>query len=550
MSDHNINVSFSADAVNSQAYGEGGSYNQHLNNILTQLLEAINKLNVNINNIKSKEPKKPTESYDPSKAIATSIGTAVAGVLTATLKRLLDTQANAIFARASSSGQFMASAIKGGANENFGTYASSLFQYEKVRQQQNVSSRVSAVLGIGGALIGGAAGAVLGSALPGIGTAAVGAKGAAAGAALGTAAGAYLAPKLGENILSVEERSKIEKELAVKGALAERDAMASVSQWKTGFSRFGLQKTNSEIVSGNFTDNGKPINVPLSREFQNQYGKSQNFDAIQNQIAPYLQTNPLDKMNTGDLDKVAQDFLKAGFAVEEFSKLTILGTRQQAMIGGNLNKFAEDVKAVRSKFGDVFNTEDIERSLNLRAMGYGKERADELTFQAKYNPQSMSAIDQFASSTVKDWYMNKAIGDQLGIDVNKSLAGGAIVETRAGSANRLRRQLADRKTGEAPPQLELMLAEMFVGDHKLLGGLLQPKVKALESAVNETTTLSPAQNQATTEIMDVLKNGFANVKDMTVTAQNVIVQQAGAGMIGNYVPPANVNRNNSPARMQ
>ncbi len=553
MTDHNININF----PDMQGGGRGGSYQQNnqqnnnfyqqnsqrnasfnqynfngassqfMNQVLTNLNNAINRLNTTIGNMNTGGGGNQPPNRVPSGStgdiwdkVGKTIGLSIASVVGMTLKRFLDIEATSIMARATSSGQFMASAIKGNANESFGGYVNSLFQTEKAKQQ----AQTSAIAGIGG----GAVGAILGAvATPFTAGLVNPVTGAGAGAFLGNAFGNYI---------SAEDRAKIERKQQIQGALAERAAMASISEWKTGFSRFGLARTNREIVPAGLTDNGRAINVPLSQSFENQYGKSQNFNAILNGIVPNLQTQPLDMQKTGDLNKVSQNFLKAGFAVSDFAKLTMQSTQYQAVTGKNIQQFSEDVKEARSKFGDTFDVSSMQTSLNLMTLGYTKSQAQNLAFQSQYNPSSISSVDQFMSQSVGDFYKNKAIGGLIGLDINKSLSTGHAVETRKGAIEKLRSQLATYAQGETAPSNELMYF-MQTGDNKRLASLLQNQVTPISGAINEATSQSPAQDRATSEIMDVLRNGLSNVQNMNVNAANVIINNKGGGTGLGLTPP-------------
>lgn len=510
MADHNINIAFAGGADSTP----GGSSSQYLSDILQKLTTAINKLSDAAGKANTTNPTSESKS-DQSQPnptiwdnIGKTIGVSIASTVALTLKRFLDVEASAIMGKATASGQFMASAIKGNANTSFGSYVSGLYQTDKAKSQALAELPYQAA----GGLLGSAVGSVLGP--------------------IGAIGGGYVGTGIGD-FFSANKKAEIEKQLQVKSAMAERDAMASVSQWKTGFSRFGIGKTNTEIVPGSLTDSGKAISVPLASEFQKMYGNdktgnpNQNFNAIQNNIAPYLQTNPLDKKGTGDLNSVAQNFLKAGFAAQDFAKLTIQSTQYQAQSGNNIQKFSEEVKAARAKFGDVFDINAMQTSLNLMSAGYGKDQAQKIAFQSQTNPGMMGSVNQFMTQGIGDWYKNKAIGNMVGFDINKSLAAGHITGANKGVEAELRKENKAYIGGTDP--LSLPLFKLLLGSGTMnsmqLGSLLQPMVKPLAHALNEPETASPAQDQAVKDISDVLKNGLSNVNTMNVTATNVVINQ-------------------------
>ncbi len=527
MSDHNININFpssgSGQTGNYQQNNQqnnyqfnmgGGSSTQYLNQVLQSLNSTINNLNKNINTIINKIPKESKEKKDVWDSVGKTIGTSIASVVGLTLKRFLDIESNAIMSRAVSSGQFMAATIKGNANDAFGGYVNSLFQTEKARQQANTSNIAEGAFGAigaaGGAIAGGFAAPVTGGIVNPL--------------SLGLAG--YMGGKSFGNFVSADERARQEKMLQVKGALAERSAMASVSEWKTGFSRFGLSRTGRDIVPAGYTDDNKAINVPLSQQFENKYGKSQNYNAIQNNITPYLQSSPLDSQKTGDLAKVSQNFLKAGFAVQDFSKLTMQSSQYQAITGKNIQQFSEYVKDARSKFGDAFDVTTNQTALNLMTLGYSKNQAQNVAFQSQYNSGMNSNVSKFNNLGIQDYYKNKAVGDALGIDINQSLKSGSFVGDEF-AKKELRKELDKfTDTKEYGNTMAILNAGLGLSPQDI-SSLLQDKVSTLNKPVNEQSGVSPAQDRGATEIIDILRNGLSNVQNMNVNAKSVVIMNSG-----------------------
>jgi hypothetical protein len=564
MADHKIDIQFSGSG---SGMGTGGTDSslQFLASILTKLNTTLDKLTTasnkglpggstsqppkfspyDINN----QPFKPTTNdfskavndfnkdlentfKDLGKKVGSTLTTSVMAAVGVTAYRLISNETNAIMGRAQTTGQFGAASIQGNANQQFGNYIGNLFDIEKNRQIQRNTALAEGGGGLAGSVLGTMAGtgaAILsgGRLLGGISGSA--ASGGAAGAALG-----------GYGI--AHTNAQIEQQMAIRSALAQRDAMASVNEWKTGFSRFGLSRTNHQIAGSDITG-GAPIPASLSDAFQQKYGQSQNYNAILNNITPYLQSSPLDNKQTGDLNKTSQNFLKAGFAAQDFARLTIQASQYQALTGKNIQGFSEDIKQARSKFGDVFDSSASQNQINLMAMGYNKNQAQNMAFQAQYNPSILGSANQFMSQSIPDWYKNQAIGKTVGFDINKSLQTGHIAGASKGTEKELNRELQALQNGADPlslPKLTLLMGSGVMNPSKL-AELTRKQIEPLSNTVNEKNSLSPAQSMGQ-DIVNTIQNGLTNVNTMNVTAQNI-------NITGNINTSHNTQRNEGGAVM-
>jgi hypothetical protein len=512
---------------------------QKLNSTLDKLANAASKSSNAPSNIKSpyEMVQKPFEqiSKDFEKAVndynnsvskklelignrmGSSLMTGALAGATVLATRYAGAETTAIIARATSRGSFAAAGIQGGANQEFGNYVGSYFDIEKNRRQNEHSANYEAA---GAAVAAGIATFITKSPAAGAAAASITGRLIAKGAATlgGYEAGKYFAA--GGNALT-------EEQMLQQRALATSQANASVSQWRTGFSRFGLKMSQQEIASSQITG-GAAISVPLAQEFENRYRGSQNYNAILNGIVPNLNTNPLDRGKTGDLNNVAQNFLKAGFAVGEFGKLTLQSAQYTAISGKNIEQFSEEIKQARKRFGEGFDSGTLQNTLNLMAIGYDKNQAANLAYQSQFNPGIAGNVGRYANQGYSDFYRNQALSGMLGLNVNETLRTGSFVGSKA-SREKYTKEIQDYfQHGKLGAQLGLALATGTFTPASLQSTLQgKAAVNTLGGKAGLDSSLSPGQ-EAAQGVIGAITDGLKNVQNMSVTAQ--IVNIAGQGL--------------------
>ncbi len=522
---------------------EGGSSNDFLIGVLNKLNAAIDRLSAkstrqddSFNTDRSRNPFKQTAqdfkraadeySYAAEKAMkdlgskmGSTIGGAIGAAIGVTVLRHFNNEANATMARASASGNFIASAIGGNANQAFGGYASSMFDIERQLRIANTNANAEGVGGGVGAVGGAALGAAIGMVLGGPPGALVGiSQGALAGAAAGGGFGKYMAAE--------KSNQYTEQIMLAAGALAKRNANASVSQWETGFSRFGNGMTDTEIVPGAITG-GSSIRAPLQTEFMNKYGKSQNFKAIQENIVPYLTTNPLDT-KAGDLDRLAQQFTKAGFSVGQFSQLTMQAAQSSAISGKEINSFGDDIIQARTKFGYGYGADTNQTALNLMTAGFDKEKAQSLAYQAQFNPGISGNVSKLSHSSYGEFYRLKALSPILGYDVPGSLSAGHMIGATDATKAQYKKDLANLQSGKS---LSVLLG-LNNSNGIDIASLIQNKVAEGKGLTAEELKKGPGngpgQNAAYT--VGTVEGLLAKVGTMNVTATMVTLINTGPSM--------------------
>lgn len=557
MSDHNININFGGD--NPQQGGNYGFLSDVLNKLnanLAKLENAIQKLNTssqkteNINTkstleqrtqaqkelIELRAQKKLQEQdkkYQQEKqrdeerhnrrlqlekrreeqriAISRrSFGLGALGGIGYTALQYLANQNSATMSKAGATGSFLGANIQGTGANNYGNYVGSLYNIEKNRQiaRNNILAQGA------GSLAFGTAGFFMSGFNPVV-----------------AGASAYAGNELGKSLMT-PSNAGIEQRIAIQRAISERMANASIAQNRTGFSRFGLSTSLYDIVPRDFTGDGKGIQARLSSEFENMYGMrnglpNTNYNAIMG-ITPYLQSSPTDKGKTGDLNKVIDNFTKAGFAVQDFTKLAVQGSLYQSLTGKNLQSFSNSIYQARVKFGETFGLDTAQTSLNLMSLGYNENNARNIAFQSQYNSGMMSNVERFQHQGVGDWYRNKIIGDMYGIDINKSLQTG----TFQGSASGRKQLMSARNSlmnGGQPLNnpIYTMLNASGVGDLGFISSLLQSPVKTLANPDYTPSKNSPERQTYENNLKGMIESGIINTDQMTVNASVVNVNSDG-----------------------
>jgi hypothetical protein len=548
MADSTINIKFDTGAGSDN--GSQSSSNQYLisvldklNNTLSRLSNMTNAKDINTNpsnnvgaigsindlndakrRYQADYERMNTEFRNMGNKIGSLIGTSIMTGIAATTIRAANNYASSTIGRATAQGSFAASAIAGNANQNIGNYVSSLYDTERIRRVTQRNLEYEGGFGTGGALAGILAGAGAGAAVGSIGGPIGGLVGALGGAVTGAVKGGAFGGSMGYAAGAAgaaQGNAEITQKMLLQSAIASRNASASISQWQTGFSRFGLKTGNETIVPSDVT-HGSSISVPLATDFQKRYGGSQNYNNILNGIVPNLNTNPMDRSKTGDLNTVAQNLLKAGFAAGDFAKITQQSAQYTAITGRNIQQYSEDIKIARAKFGESFDSGSLQTMLNLMSIGYSKNQAQNIAYQSQFNPGMAGNVTRFANIGFSEFYKNKAIGEMLGIDINRSLAGGAFIGKES-TKNKINKELNNLQNGgEYGPTLMLLNQAGFTPAS--LRSLLQNKAAVNESYSSQglNSDMSPGQKIGQ-QIIDAINDGLKNVQNMNVTATNVTV---------------------------
>jgi hypothetical protein len=568
MSDHKIQIQFVGGDDNiSDMSGNNNASFQYLADILSKLNSSIDKLNLNFDNkagnaVNSESNKEPKYSRNPEfdrnpndfpndeqvqvfqdwlnkqqqsfNQIFSSIGASTGKLIGATLltgltvtaTRYMNNEANAIMGRATSQGGFIQEAIKGNANQSFNGYIANLYSVNKEQQISNNLAKSQGIWGtvggIGGGILGGLTGGIAGFTVGNLPGLAVGTyEGAKYGSRYGKYGGALLGGGYG-TLSAAEKNQKIEVETALKSAISERMASASVSEWSTGFSRFGLNKSNYELASSKITG-GSAINAPLSAQFEKKYGSDLNYNSILNNIVPYMGSNPLNE----NLSAVAQNFTKAGFAVDSFAKLTTQATQYQIVTGKSLESFSEDIKDARNKFGYGYSEQTNQTALNLMTIGYSKDLSRELAYNSQYNPHISSAVSEYANEDISQFARNEALKQAMGIDWNTTLRTGKL-SGKADKINELVQHAQSFMSGDTKDinsyGLDLAVAGKFGFSPEKIIALNRERAQVFKNPSNDG--LDASENVAQklgVDIITSLQQGLKDISSLQVSAQHVTV---------------------------
>lgn len=484
----------------------GGSQSNYLNSVLKQLQTSIDKLNVTLNTLAlnpgtkpvDPTPNSPDEQKKKNDVVSSMLKAGAIGTIVSTAFRWMNANSNALMSQATARGNFASAGILGGANQNFAGYVGSFWDIERQRR----IAKANAVGQGAGTLVGGALGS-----LGGVGGAVAGG---AAGASIGSYATAFLSNANTEQGL-----------LAVKGYY-ERAAMASNSEYREGFSRFGMGSNPFSLG----TNGVSSIDAHLSNAFENKYGQlngNENpyYNDIQN-IVPYLQSSPLDQ-KTGDLNQFIQNLQKAGIATSEYTKVTTQGIQYQALTGRQQIDIANVLYNARKKYGDAFGVTEMQTSLNLMSQGYSQSQAQNIAYQSISNPGVLSSSQQYMNQSVPDYYRNKALSKTLGFDINKSLMMGHMVGADSQTISEYKKELEAVRNGGEPGRL-LTIANAAGGlPSGRISELMQPLAATLANPGDSRGGLTDAQNEAIKDVTQGIKDALNNVGDIFMTATNVTI---------------------------
>lgn len=573
MSDHNINVNFNDSKDNNGANSGiikdafyrntasianlnkgieklGGVFNdvgkqllkndakstKNLSDFLNKIDNSLKQINQNLNKNLTDKPIREKKAKDEefNKSIYSTMGTVLATAFGVTAMRLINNVANQSLNQAKIIGGFLSSGIRGQADQTFSQYVGNIYSNQKNYQQAFNKITAQGIGGGLGGLLGVVSGGLIGKTPSGAST------GAKIGGAIGGVAGDYFASM---------KNAPIEQKMAIIGAIKQREAEASLLQYRAGFSRFGLPMSNVQLAPKEFTG-GKSITTPLSLDFERNYGYTKsgmpnpNYNAILS-LVPYLKTNPLDKTQTGDLNQTVMNFNKAGIAMQDYTKTVIQANLYQSLTNKNIQEYSNMYRKAVVKYGEDYNLGTQQTSLNLMALGITQSEAQRLSFQSQYNPSVMSNVSRYMHQGVGDWYKNKALGDMTGIDINRSLMTGTL----QGQPNKIKQlkdeysQMINNKTD--PMSLPLLSTLWASGTFDLaqIAGLKQPQVLSKIKGIDTGQAgYSPAQEQYITDIKGILANGTISVTDMSVTAGvvNIVNNNGGSGgSLSNYMTGLN-----------
>lgn len=525
-----VNTTFST--VGKDLLKNNNSTNKNLSGYLDKINENLKQINNNItgSSIEKKDRQKKEKDNEFNKSIFNTLGASLATAFGVTAMRLINNVANQSMNQAKIIGGFLASGVRGQADQVFGQYVNNMYTNQKNYDQAKNKILAQGIGGGVGSVVGTLLGGLIGKSPNGVTT------GAKIGAGVGGVAGDYFASVM---------NAPIEKRMAIIGAIKQREAEASLLQYRAGFSRFGLPMTSVQLASSGMTG-GKPINTSLSMDFEKAYGykngmPNPNYNAILS-LVPYLKTNPLDKKATGDLNDTVQNFNKAGLAVQDYTKAVIQGNLYQTITNKNLKEYSDTYRKAVVKYGEDYTLGTQQTTLNLMALGFKENEAQRLSFQSQYNQSVMGNVSRYMHQGVGDWYKNKALSDMTGIDINASLKSGTL-QGKTTQINQLKKEYNQMMASKTDPMSLPLLSTLWASgtfDLGQLGGLLQPQVKSKIKGIDTGQAgYSPAQEQYVSDIKNILSNGTININDMNVTASVVNIVNQGGSSFGNNAVQSN-----------
>jgi hypothetical protein len=431
----------------------------------------------------------------------------IAGILGSSLVsflgRELDISTQYRMANAGSYGGFAGSTIMGNAMQSYPAFRAGLVQNKK-QEQMSQNSSTWGILGdlikSGGALAGGLIGSPLGLATGGMSILG------------GGAVGYKLVSGIADNIANYGasfKNAKISQQYDVKSAEEQRNAMLRVGMWSSQLSRYG-------------NSNG----------FISRYGQDQNVLGIQNGIAPYMNSNP----NEHDLSGVAQNFLKAGYSVDQFAKLTLQATQYQVISGKDIKQFSEDMKQARAKYGAGYDLGTNQTAIDLMTKGVKPEEAQKIAYQSQFNPSILPSVNDFLGNTRTSYEYKKALGDAMGLDINSLEQHGGNLKKYSTPEfyKAITKELDDFQNSDPKNRVYgtnmTMLADGPL--HITPDKLLQWKSGAPDGYKGEISkdAMDASKNeaqQAGSDIIQAIQQGLSNVGNVNINAGTVTVVNGG-----------------------
>lgn len=191
----------------------------------------------------------------------------------------------------------------------------------------------------------------------------------------GASVGYAISSKLADSIVNYGasfSNAKISQQGDLKSAEEQRNAIIRTNMWTSPLARFNNRKGAD------------------TQGFMDRYGKDPNALGIQT-----IASNMNVPFNTQDLKSVANNFLQAGFSVDQFAKLTLQATQYQVVTGKNLQAFSEDMMKARAKYYGAYDLNTNQIAIDLMTRGVQPEDAQKLAYQSQFNSLILQKVAHY-----------------------------------------------------------------------------------------------------------------------------------------------------------
>jgi hypothetical protein len=306
------------------------------------------------------------------------------------------------------------------------------------------------------------------------------------------------------NYFAAPGNAKLSKEGDLQSAETQRDAMLRTNMWTSPLARF---------------QGG-------SDRFIKQYGNDQNVLGIQQGILPYLNH---DYKEDGDLGQVAQKFLKAGYTVDQFAKLTLQATQYQVVTGKNLQAFSADMVKTRALYHGAYDLNTNQTAIDLMTKGVKPEEAQKIAYQSQFNPSVLQNVNSFLGNDRTSFETKKALGSMLGFDWLETERTGNLVGSPE-FKKKITSELGKyNKSGGKEFGYDMTVLGQFGITPSTLGQWTSGSPEGYKGEISKDA-MDASKNeaqQAGSDIIQAIQQGLANVGSVNINAGQVTVVNSG-----------------------
>lgn len=311
------------------------------------------------------------------------------------------------------------------------------------------------------------------------------------------------------NYFAAPGNAKLSKEGDLQSAETQRDAMLRTGMWTSPLARFNNRKGAD------------------TQGFMDRYGKDPNALGIQT-----IASNMNVPFNTQDLKSVANNFLQAGFSVDQFAKLTLQSTQYQIASGKNIKEFSEDMRKARAIYYGAYDLSTNQTAIDLMTKGVKPEEAQKIAYQSQFNPSVLPSVNDFLGNTRTSYEYKKALGDAVGLDINSLEQHGGNLKKYSTPEfyNAITKEL-DNYTNSDPNNRVYGKNMTLLADgglHITPDKLLQWKAGAPEGSQGElskdaTNPVKSEFQQAGSDIIQAIQQGLSNITTVSTTGNITVV---------------------------
>lgn len=310
------------------------------------------------------------------------------------------------------------------------------------------------------------------------------------------------------NYFAAPGNAKLSKEGDLQSAETQRDAMLRTGMWTSPLARFNNRKGAD------------------TQGFMDRYGKDPNALGIQT-----IASNMNVPFNTQDLKSVANNFLQAGFSVDQFAKLTLQSTQYQIASGKNIKEFSEDMRKARAIYYGAYDLSTNQTAIDLMTKGVDKDQAQKIAYQSQFNPTMLESVNRYLGNDRISFETKKGLGDATGIDFlsieqDPSNAKKYMSPEKWKQFNKELNDFSSRDPKKRKYGDLMTLMDKGVGwDSKFMLGLRSgaPEGSQGELSKDATNPVKSEFQQAGSDIIQAIQQGLSNITTVSTTGNITVV---------------------------